>query len=233
MNLRILKRSILSKPYMLIRILISIPKEKKYRIINIRPIYKIIDNLNNKSVIVDLGTGREADFSQELIKRYRVTAIGFDPTLKHHQNLDSVVKQTNGAFRYYKYAISNKCGSKRFYESISNVSGSFHDSHLNIRPNCYKEYMVETITIHEIFNFLKIDHIDLLKIDIEGEEYCILDSLFNDLNKINQIVIEFHHNSVTAFKFEHTDAFIKKLETAGFTSHTIDNENYLFFRSFK
>lgn len=208
----------------------SIPKEKKYKIISIKPVYKIVDKLSDRSVVVDLGTGENADFSLELIKRYGLKAFGFDPTRKHHSILDSIAKKTEGRFQYYKYAISNKKGTKTFFESLENRSGSFFEDHINVKKDSIRPYLVETIELDAIFDILGIDSIDILKMDIEGQEYSVLASVSaTTLRRISQLVVEFHHGTIDRFSTAATRSIVWKLTANGFKSHTIDNVNYLFF----
>lgn len=211
--------------------LMGFSKERKYNIISVKPAYKIVDNLDNRSVVVDIGTGEDADFSQNLINKYGLNAFGFDPTIKHHASLDSMVKNSNGHFAYYKYAISDKNSTKTFYQSTSNRSGSFFKDHVNMRQDAISSYVVETISISKIFDILKVDRINLLKMDIEGEEYAVLSSLSPQLlNAVDQIIVEFHHDTVDRFDISCTKQIIDKLKVAGFTYYTIDMVNYLFFR---
>jgi FkbM family methyltransferase len=211
--------------------ILSLPKERKYNIISVKPAYKIVNILTKQSIVVDLGTGKDADFSQDLIDRYGLRAFGFDPTRKHHPALDSISKERKGSFSFHKYAISDTCGTKLFYESLENVSGSFLRSHVNVRKDKVRAYEVETVNLEAVFDMLNIDYIDLLKMDIEGEEYSVLSSApLSVLGQIDQIVVEFHHGTINQFDVGHTRRIVRILETAGFMPHTVDCENYLFFR---
>lgn len=70
----------------------------KYNITSVKP-YWIVNDLSKHSIVVNVGTGPEADFSQNLIRRYGLKAHGFDPTIKHHPNLENIVKKMNGFFK--------------------------------------------------------------------------------------------------------------------------------------
>ena len=86
-------RKVVRKLQAYLRTIFSIPKEKKHNIISVKPHYKIVDRLDEHSIVVDLGTGEDADFSQDLTRRFGLKAYGFDPTKKHHPNLDSIVEK--------------------------------------------------------------------------------------------------------------------------------------------
>ena len=47
-------------------------------------------------------------------------------------------------------------------------------------------------------------HLDLLKMDIEGAEFEVIDSIIEDQVPINILCIEFHKNDNDVKEFKHT-----------------------------
>lgn len=94
--------------------------------------------------------------------------------------------------RLIRKALSNNENHKIDF-FISDRSGSFRSSIFEERAGKSK-ISVETIKLSTIINSL--DKVDLLKIDVEGAESVIIDDLIasNVLNKVNNLVVEFHHN---------------------------------------
>ena len=88
------------------------------------------------------------------------------------------------------------------------------------------EYQVETMTIEDIFKIDGIDEIDYFKMDIEGSEYEVIDSLTQELaTKIKQISMELHDNSKNA-------ALEQKLKDLGYSTKVFEhNELYAYRRS--
>lgn len=206
--------------------------KKPKNIIFVEPTYYIIDSLNNKSIIIDVGTGNNADLSQGLIKKYSLKSYGFDPTNKHYSLLKEVEKESNGNFIFNNFALSDKSGEIEFNESIDNVSGSFSSDHINIKKNNVKKYLVKTITLEDIFSMLSIKKIDLIKIDIEGEEYNLINSLKKELtDKIDQFIVEFHHHCIDKYSILDNLKAIKKMESLGFNYYSDDAINYLFYKN--
>lgn len=212
--------------------LLSIRRKRLHRIISVRPNYQIVNQLSENSIVVDLGTGEDADFSQDLIHRFGLRIFGFEPTRKHHDKLDAIVERTKGHFKYFKYAIADADEKRIFFESLTNVSGSFFKDHINVKRDRICSYEVNAIRLDTMFDILKIDHIDLLKMDIEGEEYSVFASAnVGTLKKIDQIVVEFHHDTIDRFSSADTERVVRALETDGFEPYTEDYTNYLFFRT--
>ncbi len=212
------------------KIFVSTPLEVKFHIITIKPAYKIVDRLDSQSTVVDIGTGEDAEFSKILIDKYGLRAYGFDPTRKHRSALASMVKETNGLFQYYECAVSDTKGVKVFFESQENRSGSLYVDHVNIKKDNVISYKIKTVSLEEIFRIINCEFINVLKMDIEGEEYLVLSSTpLSVLKRIDQIVVEFHHESVDRFNIKNTHDIIRRLESFGFKSHTTDYVNYLFY----
>ena len=62
---------------------------------------------------------------------------------------------------------------------------------------------------------LGYQHIDLLKMDIEGAEYEVLDGLLASPIKPTQLLVEFHHRFAD-IGLEKTADIIKRLRDAGY-----------------
>lgn len=206
--------------------------KKYHNIISIGSIYYVVGKLNDSSIAVDVGTGPEADFSRELVKLFGLKSFGFDPTRKHHGFLERISGRAWPFFKFYKFALSDSKGDRRFYETADNVSGSFYRDHVNIKNDKISEYDAKTITLSDIFNLLNVSKIDVLKLDIEGAEYAVLESAGVDiLEKISQLVVEFHHEIVGRFTALDTQRVIKYLKGLGYKVYTKDFRNYLFFKN--
>jgi len=217
--------------FSIIKKILKSPYRFKNKIISIEPNYKIINNLNDKSIVVDIGLGDNADFSKALIKRYNLRSFGFDPTKKHCSSLRQIEKNSNGHFKFFPKALSIKKDTEIFYESLANISGSFLNNHINIKNDKTIAYPIETITIEDIFPLIGHNYIDLLKMDVEGEEYKVISSLKESaLSQMGQLIVEFHHHCIDGFSFQDTLNCVNILKNYGFKSYSIDKINYLFFR---
>jgi hypothetical protein len=79
---------------------------------------------------------------------------------------------------------------------------------------------------------LNHDHIDLLKMDIEGAEYAVLADILNSGIKIKQLLIEFHHRFGNVSLQQTKDA-IQLLNNHNFQTFYIapSGDEYCFIRS--
>lgn len=193
--------------------------------------YLFINRFDQQSTIVDVGCGFDADFSMYMIDTYNLKAIGIDPTQKHKESLENLVKKNNDKFSYKPLAISEKDGQITFNESIRSTSGSILDEHINVSGKETQKYSVESVSLKNLPKRLGLNKIDYIKLDIEGAEYELIDSLNKeDLTKYNQIFIEFHHHALPQYSKADTIKMVRKIESLGFKSFTLDNHDFLFYR---
>lgn len=71
--------------------------------------------------------------------------------------------------------------------------------------------------------------IDLLKIDIEGFEYVVIDDIINKSIDIRQIFVEFHH-FIKGINILKTINAIARLKTAGYIMIYKTRFDYTFYR---
>jgi FkbM family methyltransferase len=188
--------------------------------------------LSKEAIVVDCGTANIPDFSENIIRKYGIQCHGFEPTRKHHGSLANFVKKYGGLFEYHDLAISDKRGTRVFHESSENIVGSLCNDHDRVINDTIISYEVKTITLDDLFEYLGISHIDILKMDIEGEEYAVLNTVSEaTLRKITQIAVEFHAFCVGRYVEEDTCKVIQRLENIGFKYFTYDKINYLFYRN--
>lgn len=194
--------------------------------------YMFRGNFEKNSVVIDVGCGFDADFSMYVIKNYHIKAIGIDPTLKHKEGLEKLVKEKGGKFVHEAIAISKENGKIIFNESEENVSGSILKEHKNIKDNKIKTYEVESINLASLPKYLGLPKIEYIKLDIEGAEYDLIENIKKeDLEKYSQIFIEFHHHALPQYSRQDTFDRVRKLESFGFKSFSFDNHNFLFYNN--
>lgn len=203
----------------------------RLRLVKVAPCYFIRDSLTSSSIVVDCGLGTDADFSCDVMRRYGARCYGFDPTRKHGPALEALARASLGRFRFYPFAVADRDDRAVFHESAENVSGSLSASHVNVRRDRTRSYQVDCITLRRLLEIVGTGSVDLLKLDIEGAEYGVLEAAPPELLcSIGQIVVEFHHQTLHERTRADTLRVIGKLRALGFEPFTRDQVNYLFFR---
>lgn len=189
------------------------------------------DYFKKEITIVDLGACM-GEFVDEMSKIYSVkkaVLVEANPTNFKKINI-------NSNYVCYNKAISSKDNDiiEFFEDPKSPYNGS---KEFNWFDGI--KHSIETISLSKLCEDNNIDFIDILKIDIEGAEYDILENLEDSffLNKVGQITVEFHDFIDPQLK-PRTKKIIDKMISLGFNciSKPIDymhgSENYdvLFYR---
>jgi FkbM family methyltransferase len=204
------------------------PRRKGVRLVFVRPCYWVVDRLGPQSTIIDMGLGFDADFSQAMIERFGLKSIGFDPTRKHQESLRKIADSSSGRFEVNDLAIGPQRQMTTFNESQQNVSGSMLNDHPNVLHDSISSYDVQVITVADAL--AKAEKIDLVKMDIEGAEYDVLEQTPDEvIRRVDQWIVEFHHDMIERFHFSRTRRNIQRFKRLGYEVFTRDNVNFLFY----
>jgi FkbM family methyltransferase len=145
--------------------------------------------LDENSIVYSFGIGEDVSFDNAVIKNHDCHVFGFDPTPK---SINWIKRQKlHEKFHFYEFGISNKSGFVDFFlpNNPEHVSGSII-TQKNV--DIMKKVSVEMKSLNDIMNELGHKHIDILKMDIEGSEYDVIENILNSKISITQILIEFH-----------------------------------------
>ena len=147
------------------------------------------NQLNTSSVVYSFGVGTDISFDLSLIEKYNLTVFAFDPTPKSIAWIKS--QQLPKEFILNEYGLAHYDGTAQFTppDNPNHVSHSIIESPSK-KPNAFS---VEVRTLSTIMKELGHDHIDVLKMDIEGAEYDVIENILNAKLNIKQWLIEFHH----------------------------------------
>lgn len=144
--------------------------------------HRINYNLTNNSLVFDIGAAR-GEWSSKIFEKYNCNIILFEPTnllenfyLKNHDK----IKIINAAayIKNCKILFSEQDGK------CDDPSVFINNKNFEVEAVDFKNYLISN-------NFKKID---LIKINIEGEEYDLLDDLINNnlIKLFQNIQIQFH-----------------------------------------
>jgi FkbM family methyltransferase len=188
------------------------------------------DTLGPDDVVLDAGCANDADFSKHMIRAHGVRAFGIDPTQKHAPALARLEGELDGRFQHVPVAIAARDGTLTFHESSENVSGSILEDHINIARDHIRSYQVEAVSLSGLLRRLGLQRAALLKLDLEGAEYELLNAIDADtLQLFDQLFVEFHHHAVPRFSQEDTLQVVRRIQGLGFEAFSLDDENYLFY----
>jgi FkbM family methyltransferase len=153
--------------------------------------YVVPELLNESSIVYSFGIGEDISFDESIIKNHRCRVFGFDPTPRSIQWINSQREKLSPRFNFFEYGISDRSGPVEFHlpKNSGHVSGSVVSQNNVSDTNLIQ---VEMKSLNDIVTGLGHKRIDVLKMDIEGAEYRVLESILSAAIPIDQIVVEFH-----------------------------------------
>jgi FkbM family methyltransferase len=140
-------------------------------------------DLNENSVVLDIG-GYKGEFAVDIFCKYNATIYVFEPI----ESFFKIIQKkfvNNPKIKVYNFGLAGK-DEQMEISMTDNASSVF-----------LKTEDSETIQLKSIVNFLQknnIQFVDLIKINIEGGEYELLESLIenNLLSNFKNIQVQFH-----------------------------------------
>ncbi|RLA30059.1 MAG: FkbM family methyltransferase [Gammaproteobacteria bacterium] len=173
------------------------------------------EGLNESSIVYSLGVGDEIDFDLSIIDKYGVTVHGFDPT----PNSIDMLAGTDlpDRFHFHPWAVTAQDGSLKFYPRLKKDGSKSDVMYTMIAEKETIDDVIEVpaYSLSSIAEKLGHQHIDLLKMDIEGAEYEVLDGLLASPIKPTQLLVEFHHRFAD-IGMEKTADVIRRLRDDGY-----------------
>ena len=173
------------------------------------------DIVPEKSTIISAGVGEDISFDLAMIGNKNCKVIGVDPTPKSHKFIENHPGLDN--FHLIKKALHSSSGDLiKLYKNKNpnHVSESILPNHESVLD--FDSYYTETIELKEIFT--DYDNISIVKMDIEGSEYDVIESLESIPNSVKQFCVEFHH-FCTSKTIEDTKNMIAKMNSLGFDNY--------------
>lgn len=176
--------------------------------------------LGPHSIVYSLGVGDSIDLDMDLIHHHSLSVHAFDPTPYSGEWIANLELPSN--FVFHPWAAAGKDGSLRLYrrrnrrgrtskvmwtaDSSAGDDGDFVDA--------------PAYTIRTMMDKLGHERIDLLKVDVEGAEYAILEGLGDVPQPPTQLLVEYHHRFPGIGK-ERTAASIESLKKLGYRIFSI------------
>ena len=179
--------------------------------------------LNRESVIYSVGVGSNIDFDVELINSLGATVHAFDPTPRSIEWVKS--QKLPKHFIFHPFGLSAENGHMDFFPPAK--ASSTHFSPIDRYGDTNNVVRAPVKDIDTIASELNHKEIDLLKMDIEGAEYEVIEALPKNRVAINQILIEFHH-MYKGIPISKTVDAISTLSNLGFELFNISQRTYEF-----
>jgi FkbM family methyltransferase len=185
--------------------------------------------LDRKSIAYCVGVGRDITFDLALVNRYGCKVFAFDPTPMAVEFMGS--RELPDEITFAPIGLSSHDGMATFYTPQREGFDAFSKV---IDPKCGEsaEILCETLTLASIMKRLGHDRVDLLKMDIEGFEYEVIDDIISSRELPNCLLLEFHH-MLYGIGVQQTYRAVESLLAAGYRIFWVSNlgREYGFIRN--
>jgi FkbM family methyltransferase len=190
------------------------------------------EGITPKSIVYSVGVGDDISFEVSLIRSFGLSALfAFDPTPTAISWLSG--EYVPKEFRLFQYAIADQDGIAKFFPH-DNPDFVAH-SLIPRKATASQAVEVPLRTLPTVMLELGHDHIDFLKMDIEGAEYAVIENLVREKVDIRQLLVEFHHHDrhTEGMSAGRTREAVKRLNQAGFKIFHVTprGEEYSFIKT--
>ena len=172
-------------------------------------------DIKNNDLVLDIGAhiGLFALFASQFCKGGKIFC--FEP-IKENYDLLLENLELNSVKNIIPFSLAVSTDTKKINMYI-NEDEAAHSVFLK----GLKSIQVDSISLQKIFDDNKIALVDFVKMDCEGSEYTIIDTLPLDyLKRISKIAIEYHFTNT---KPELLEELIKKIKNSGFHINLFPN----------
>jgi FkbM family methyltransferase len=174
--------------------------------------------LDQNSICYGVGAGLDISFDIGLVKKYGCPVHIFDPTPRAINHFELLLKNTAAGkpthtnnTKEYTYQVTteeleklhfhpiglwNEDTTLKFYAPVNEM----HISHSAVNLQRTQKYFEANVQqLSTIMNDLGHNKLDLLKLDIEGAEYQVIESIVQHKIKISVLCIEFDETARNNF----------------------------------
>ena len=184
--------------------------------------------LGADAVTYSAGIGTDISFDLALIERYGVTVHAFDPTPASIAWLET--QELPARFSWRQVGLAAYDGQAAFFPP-ENPEWISH----TMLPRGAADARTIQVDVRRVSTLMRErDHtrLDVLKMDIEGAEYDVVDDILASGVEIGQLLIEFHHR-FSDVGVERTRRAVTRLNASGYRIFAVSDtgEEYSFIRS--
>ena len=180
--------------------------------------------IDARSIVYSGGVGRDITFEHALVKNYGCNVVLFDPSPTGLATM-ALPENQIPQFKHHAVALAGQCGTLKFSRPLYEEDGSWF-----MQSGGPAALEVPCVDLSTLMRQNGHDHIDLLKIDIEGAEYEVIDDLLKQRLPVKQVLVEFHNNLLPGVSRKQTIRAILKLAAAGYRLLKKDGENHSFLK---
>jgi FkbM family methyltransferase len=171
----------------------------------------IPSRLPERPLVYSFGVGDDISFDLAMIGRYSAQVHAFDPTPRSQR---WVAGQTlPETFHFHSLGIGGRDGTAEFFPPVEDGHVSFSNAPSAAQTGT--PVSAEILSLGTIMARRGHDRIDVLKMDIEGFEYEVIEDIAKGDIRPGHVLVEFHHGMYRSTDRDTLDA-VSTLRAAGY-----------------
>ena len=170
------------------------------------------ERLQNGAIAYSFGIGNDASFDLALIQSYGVRVHGFDPTPESMAWVRQ--QQLPNEFVFHPLGLGACDGTMKLFPPKKPGRVNFSQEKLEYVTKAHAPIEAAVARLTTIMRQLGHDHLDVLKIDIEGSEFEAVPDLLTSGCSVDQLLIEVHYHYPTR-SFQDGLGLIRRIVGAG------------------
>ncbi|EKX34717.1 hypothetical protein GUITHDRAFT_119151 [Guillardia theta CCMP2712] len=165
--------------------------DETFRILSYR------DQLDEHSIVVDVGA-HAGDWSSSIFTRFRCQVHAFEPLPRHAAMFEERTQHVRPRVQLHRKAISTKGGRMKMLDK--GVGSHLLSEGSQVEEEEEEEEEMRVLSVDSLFDELDVRRVDLLKFNVEGEEFDLLARLLdlNMMDRIRNLQVQFHHGLTRA-----------------------------------
>jgi FkbM family methyltransferase len=207
------------------------------------------DLLSGRPQVISAGLSDDVEFEEEFLQRHPGRMLALDPTPLSRRVVEELIAVHGAEMvtfvpdaldgcegeQIYLAEIDPQTGEHLYYYSdesggppeLENATGRAE----GVAPR-FEQATVRSRTVADLMSEHELEDLDLLKLDIEGGEYAVIDSVLDAGLAVRQIAVEFHHR-FAGIGWGKTGRAISRLREHGYHLAWVSDwgEEFLFVRS--
>jgi FkbM family methyltransferase len=172
-------------------------------------------------VVYSGGVGGDVSFEHDLVKNYGCQVVLFDPSPTGIKTM-ALPENKIPQFRFYPVALAAHNGTLKFAAPSSGQCWFAQNDGEGLEVACTNLESAMKQNGHS--------HIDLLKLDIEGSEYEVVNDLLKNRLPVREICVEYHHGIVPGISRTRSIWSILRLKSRGYRLIDQTGNNHTFVR---
>lgn len=183
------------------------------------------NSLSEEAVVYCAGCGEDITFDLAVMNRYGCDVHGIDPTPRSIDYVKATTEHVTG-YHLHELGLWHEDSVVEFFEPAD----SQHVSHsLTNLQSTERSIKVNVVRLSSLMRQLQHDALDLLKLDIEGAETVVIDTLLSDELRVSTLCVEFDELLYPdAERIAGIKAAIARLRDAGYRLFWVEASNYTF-----